>query len=942
MDSDWVLLERFATRGDQGAFGELVRKHVDWVYGCARRMLNGRGLAGEAEDVTQAVFVLLSQKAGAIRQTGSLAGWLFRATRFCCANTIKMHGRREKHEKEAGMQRAENGTTKNEEVMAVLDEALAAMGEKERQAILLRYLQRLNTQQTAAALEVSAEAVEKRLERGLEKLRGYFVRQGYAVPAGAVAGVLATESIKSAPAHLAGAILGKGSVTAAAIAKGAAMAMAWHTAKVITAAACAVVVVGVTAGVTVSLAAGPGSRGSGPASRTNGQVATAPVMAPGEKAMMVRWDMAVTGELATEIRALAAMKNTDSVGYEAYVVDGNELRKAIAANANSIVSRPEQLTAPFMNGGNGPGITPDIAITNTSGAYGFVTVAGQQALINSGMISEAYLDQKRDAVRLKIEDEKHTMTIDTETSQKREVQVKFTGDVPVGKAAVFVGDMGAVGERQLAHVSVWEAFAATQQEWGYLSGIPADRWLGMTVEDMKKPVARGMAWNASVKDNVVPAAWEKRLEGGSIVRLYGVSNPSRWPWVWWNADGQAIRMSPNGGGAAWWGPEFASQREVMVELEDRFAEAAPPAPTPPGAPAPPDNAAWRGFTYTTTKVGEPLKLVAGSGRWTIGPTVAKGDKATVQGVEITVSEIARALPRTRDNPGSTWVHFRYKGYTYGQYEFSAAAVEKDGKVVGPTDRPQVRNAGVVPPPEIFNIGMAREDADHFVIRWRKTQAVTFEGFAVEPRVSPEDVKMPVNAASAPASAATAKSATATKPAVDLESPEGFFEKLLAAAKSHDAAKVRALLEAKGSATPAMADLIAQQVTTEQLVFDAAVAKFGEEDAKNTFAPGILGQRWPTKWKVEADRATPLPETADTGAVVVQGPTSGLVKVNKEWRLLIELPAGITPEQLDQLTAQMEQQRKILAIKQAFASDIAAGKFKDVYDARDELRKGTAQ
>ena len=39
-------------------------------------------------------------------------------------------------------------------------------------------------------------------------------------------------------------------------------------------------------------------------------------MAPGEKAMMVRWDMAVTGDLATEIRALAAMQNTDSVGYE--------------------------------------------------------------------------------------------------------------------------------------------------------------------------------------------------------------------------------------------------------------------------------------------------------------------------------------------------------------------------------------------------------------------------------------------------------------------------------------------------------------------------------------------------------------------------------------------------------------------------------------------------
>ena len=59
MDGDWELLERYLSGGEEGAFRELVGRHVDLVYGAARRMLGGPG--EEAEDVTQAVFLLLAQ-----------------------------------------------------------------------------------------------------------------------------------------------------------------------------------------------------------------------------------------------------------------------------------------------------------------------------------------------------------------------------------------------------------------------------------------------------------------------------------------------------------------------------------------------------------------------------------------------------------------------------------------------------------------------------------------------------------------------------------------------------------------------------------------------------------------------------------------------------------------------------------------------------------------
>src|SRR5947208_2459809 len=58
--TDGELLREFAEKGSQGAFGEIVRRHVDWVYSCARRQV---GDAHLAEDVVQAVFVLLAGKA---------------------------------------------------------------------------------------------------------------------------------------------------------------------------------------------------------------------------------------------------------------------------------------------------------------------------------------------------------------------------------------------------------------------------------------------------------------------------------------------------------------------------------------------------------------------------------------------------------------------------------------------------------------------------------------------------------------------------------------------------------------------------------------------------------------------------------------------------------------------------------------------------------------
>jgi len=61
--SDHELLADYAATHSSAAFNELVSRHIDLVYTAAARQVHNPHLA---EDVTQAVFLILSQRARAI------------------------------------------------------------------------------------------------------------------------------------------------------------------------------------------------------------------------------------------------------------------------------------------------------------------------------------------------------------------------------------------------------------------------------------------------------------------------------------------------------------------------------------------------------------------------------------------------------------------------------------------------------------------------------------------------------------------------------------------------------------------------------------------------------------------------------------------------------------------------------------------------------------
>jgi RNA polymerase sigma factor (sigma-70 family) len=218
------------------AFAGLVRDHADLVYSAARRQM---GNSAMAEDVMQAVFILLWRKAGSIK--GSVAGWLVKATYLTCRDARKLAARRQYHERAAAMMKLEHseiGTEPGWESYAkVLDEAMTHLKRKDRDAVALRYLRGLSFKQVGLAMGTGEDAAKKRVGRAIGRLRETMSKKAAVPVAAELATQLEAHGIEVAPHSLvttltASAGSGMKGTFAGAIARKSAMRGVWVRAMI--------------------------------------------------------------------------------------------------------------------------------------------------------------------------------------------------------------------------------------------------------------------------------------------------------------------------------------------------------------------------------------------------------------------------------------------------------------------------------------------------------------------------------------------------------------------------------------------------------------------------------------------------------------------------------------------------------------------------------------
>ncbi|MSU23103.1 MAG: RNA polymerase sigma factor [Opitutus sp.] len=209
MSDDTELLRRYAHEKSEGAFAELVRRHLDLVYSAALRRLGGD--AHRAKDVAQQVFTTLARDAKKLSRHAVLTAWLYTATRNAAIDLIRSEQRRHAREQEASTMQnlfAASPDTDWEKLRPVLDHMMDELSDADRSAVLLRFFEKRGFTEVGAALHLTEDAARMRVDRALEKLRALLARRGVTSTAGALSAVLANQAVAIAPAGLAASIKG--------------------------------------------------------------------------------------------------------------------------------------------------------------------------------------------------------------------------------------------------------------------------------------------------------------------------------------------------------------------------------------------------------------------------------------------------------------------------------------------------------------------------------------------------------------------------------------------------------------------------------------------------------------------------------------------------------------------------------------------------------------
>jgi RNA polymerase sigma factor (sigma-70 family) len=200
-DTDLQLLARYTRQNAEDAFAELVRRHLDLVFSAALRQVRSPQLA---EEVAQSAFTDLARQAHRFAPDTILTAWLYQVTRRTAIDVVRREARRQLREQVACELNAMNTPAADwTHVEPLLDEAMHALEETDRTAVLLRYFENKSLREVGQTLGTNEDAARKRVSRAVERLRQFFAQRGVTVGASGLVVLLSANAVQAAPAGLA-------------------------------------------------------------------------------------------------------------------------------------------------------------------------------------------------------------------------------------------------------------------------------------------------------------------------------------------------------------------------------------------------------------------------------------------------------------------------------------------------------------------------------------------------------------------------------------------------------------------------------------------------------------------------------------------------------------------------------------------------------------------